>query len=343
MISNVLSEDLNAIVNDEYIPWNMLKNSTVLITGSTGLVGRNIVLALGRANEIKGLNIKIIAHSRSKEKLQEIFEGVYNIEYLVSDICLPFIALDNIDYIFHCASITKSSEMQNNPVDVIKISLMGTINVLELVETYNVKGMVYLSSMEAYGSVGEEHAIVTEKDLGNIPIDSVRSSYPQSKRMCENLCYCHSQQYGTPIKVARLAQTFGAGVPKNDTRVFADFARKAMNKEDIILHTKGETIGNYCYLSDTVSALITILLKGGKGEIYNVSNPNNSVSIREMAEIVADRAKVNVKYIPKENMGYASISRLTLNADKLNSLGWKPKYSLNEMYSRMMDDWRENA
>ncbi len=343
MISRVLSEDLNTIVNDENIPWDILKNTTVLVTGSTGLVGRNIVLALNRANKLKALNIKIVAHGRSKQKLQEIFNEIDNVDYLTTDICFPFPVLNNVDYIFHCAAITKSSEMQNYPVDVIKISLLGTINILDVLDKNKIKGMVYLSSMEAYGNMGEEDVGVNEKDLGVVPIDSVRSCYPQSKRMCENLCYCHFKQYDTPVKIARLAQTFGAGVPADDTRVFADFARKAMNKEDIILHTKGETLGNYCYLSDTIAALIIILLKGDNGEIYNVSNQQNSVSIKEMADIVAKSAGVKVRYKPMENKGYALITRFILNADKLTRIGWKPQYLLKEMYSRMMDDWRENA
>jgi nucleoside-diphosphate-sugar epimerase len=160
------------------------------------------------------------------------------------------------------------------------------------------------------------------------------------------LCVVYTAQYGIPVKIARLAQTFGAGTPQDDTRVFAQFARSAIAGTDIELHTEGKSRGNYCYTSDAVRGLLAILLKGTDGQAYNIANPAASTTVREMAEMVANnicngKIKVTVK-IPDDikKRGYAPDTGYVLNADKLKSLGWMPTYNLNDMYRRMLADWQ---
>ena len=126
------------------------------------------------------------------------------------------------------------------------------------------EGMVYLSSLEVYGKTEKEQ--IKEEDLGYIDILTPRSSYSEGKRMSETMCISYAQEYNVPVKIARLAQTFGAGVSKDDNRVFAQFAKSVINNENIILHTKGETKRNYCYTTDAVRGIFTILTKGGKNQ-----------------------------------------------------------------------------
>ena len=123
------------------------------------------------------------------------------------------------------------------------IAIKGTTNVLEFAKAKNVRSMVYISSMEAFGITDPKKNLINEKDLGYIDILNPRSSYSEGKRICECICAAYFSQYGIPVKIARLAQTFGAGVPDSDTRVFAQFAKSAINGEDIVLHTKGESVG----------------------------------------------------------------------------------------------------
>jgi nucleoside-diphosphate-sugar epimerase len=140
-------------------------------------------------------------------------------------------------------------------------------------------------------------------------------------------------------------QTFGAGTPQNDTRVFAQFARSSINGENIILHTDGKSRGNYCYTSDTVHGLLTILTKGENSATYNIANTEASVTIQEMAEIVAkeiSNGKISVTInIPKDITahGYAPNVDFVLNTDKLKALSWNPKYGIAKMYKRMITDW----
>ena len=250
---------------------------------------------------------------------------------------------EDIDYIFHCASITTSKTMIEKPVETICTSVEGTKNILELAKNKKSKSVIYVSSMEMYGAFNNLNHDVTEKDLGYVDNLKIRSNYPESKRLCENMCIAYMSEYNIPVKIARLAQTFGAGILPGENRVFAQFAKSAIKGEDIVLHTKGMSEGNYCYTRDCITGLLTILLKGKNGEAYNVSNPESHITIADMAYMVADKiaeGRIKVVFdIPSENkFGYAADTKMKLNSSKLQALGWKPEIGLEEAYKRMILD-----
>ena len=347
-MSEVLLDDMEQIVLDGNIPWDELRGRKILVTGATGTVGLAVVRALFTANTKYGLGIRIVASGRNCRKTKQLTE-CFGAEFVEHDIRYPFIVSGNVDYIFHCAAVTKSSEMVAHPVEVIETSIKGTENVLALAREKRVQSMVYLSSMEVYGITDSTLAWVTEDDLGYIDLKNPRSCYPESKRICECLCNCWYSQHGVPVKTARLAQTFGAGTPEKDSRVFAQFARSAIAGKDIILHTEGNSQGNYCYISDAVRGLFLLLLKGTDGEAYNIVNPDASMTIRQMAELVADEicedrvAVIVDKPEDIEKQGYPPDTTMRLCAEKIEKLGWRPRYGLKEMYQRMILDWRENT
>ena len=119
-----------------------------------------------------------------------------------------------------------------------------------------------------------------------------------------------------------------------------------MNGEDIVLHTKGLSEGNYCYTRDAVLGLLTILLEGENGEAYNVANPDSHTTIADMAQMVCEKigdGKIKVVFdIPESNTyGYAADTKMKLNSDKLQALGWKPKIALEEAYRRLIESMKK--
>lgn len=340
--SKVLQEDFEYILNSE-VDFNKFKNKTILITGATGLVGSLLVKTLLYANEIRNYGIKVVALIRNKDKADKIFKEYKkeNLSYLIANLGKNEIEYSGeIDYIIHTAAVTQSKVMIQKPVETIKTAINGTEELLNLAVNKSVSSMVYVSSMEVYGqpSVTDK---VKENDLGYIDLTSVRAGYPEGKRMCELLCTSYSSQYKLNVKSARLAQTFGAGILPTENRVFAQFARSAVNGEDIVLHTEGKSEGNYVYTTDAVKALFFLLLNGESGQAYNVSNEDNHMTIKEMAEMVIanfaknDQQKVVVD-IPKENLGYAPDVKMWLSNRKLVNLGWKPQQDMIKSYQRMI-------
>ncbi len=341
---NCLQEDLAAICSDCCIDWNALEGSTVFVTGATGLVGSMMVKALlhyGKA--------KVIALVRNLEKAESVFAQDLespNLLFHKGDVMDPLCVDSPIDFIIHGASVTASKTMVTHPVQTLMTAITGTQNILELAKTHNVKSMVYISSMEMYGRTDLSKESISEDDLGYVDVLNPRSSYPEGKRVCECLCAAYQSEFGVPVKVARLAQTFGAGVGLREGRVFAQFAKSGLKGENIVLHTEGKSVGNYCYTADVIRGLLCILTKGANKEAYTVVNEETAMPIRDMARLVAEElfgGSVKVVFDIPENlasMGYAAYSTMRLSAQKLRTLGWKPQYNLKEMYERMIAHWK---
>lgn len=345
----ILREDLLELVNSE-CPLEELADRTVLVTGATGLIGSQVVKAMLCANREKNLQIRVLAFCRSKEKFERVFKEFLDAEALLpvyGDITSSADIKEDIDYIVHGASATDSKYFVQHPVETIITALRGTENILELARKKQIKGMVYLSSLEVYGVPLSAEGFVTEKDYGYIDPMSVRSSYSEGKRMAECLCVSYVQEYHLPVKVARLSQTFGPGVEYNDGRVFAEFARCVIEKRNIVLHTAGKTLRTYCYTKDAVSALFYIMLRGAAGEAYNVTNRETAVTICEMAQCVCDtfpESRISVDFdMPDElaKYGYNPEMVIRLDPSRLVDLGWKPTKNLQDMFVRMVNSMRE--
>jgi nucleoside-diphosphate-sugar epimerase len=121
-----------------------------------------------------------------------------------------------------------------------------------------------------------------------------------------------------------------------------------MNEQDIVLHTKGLSEGNYCYTADTIRGLLTILIKGDNSAAYNVSNEDTHTTIAGMAEFASKKlaeGKIKVVFdIPEDNkFGYAADTKMKLSNAKLRSLGWEPSYSLEDAYRRMMSSMKQQG
>lgn len=315
---------------------------TYLITGVTGMIGGLVMQKILQSEEYILGNVKIIAIIRNVSKFHEIYSEMdcRNVVIVEQDVRNEICVDDDVDYIIHCAATTQSSLMVSNPVEVADGIIHGTRNILELAKNKKVKSMVYLSSMEVYGVIEDDNR-KTEEELGKIVLTENRSCYPLAKRMAEHYCNIYFKEYNIPVKVARLAQTFGKGVRPTDNRVYMQFAKAVVDQTDIILKTDGKSIGNYCDSGDVIKAIFLLLEKGEDGEIYNVVNENNTMSIREMAELVVKnfgQGKIQVLVKPENRgvTGYAPNTSLRLSSKKIEELGWKPEKDIISMYENII-------
>lgn len=317
--------------------FNEIKGKKVLVTGATGLIGKELV------KELISIGALVIAVIRNEEKARELFGYNEHLSLIISDITEFEVSDLGIEFIVHAASQTSSMAFLNEPVETIMTSFLGTKKVLEFARVNPVKAFIYLSTMEVYGAPATDEKIY-ENHSTNINTMHPRSSYPEGKRMCECLCASYIFEYNVPVVVLRLTQTFGPGVEYNDGRVFAEFARSAIEKKDIVLKTKGETRRSYLYTDDAVTAILTALLHGEIGEAYNVANEDTYCSIYEMACLVAEKCAENqIKVLIEEtqnveSLGYAPVLHMNLDTSKIQKLGWRPKVPLEDMFMRMIAD-----
>ena len=342
-------KDLRSIVESDF-DFSDFRDTCIFITGATGLIGSMLVKFFLYCNKELNLNIHVIAMVRSQEKAASCYGDLLqngNLEIYIGDVKDEVFYNKSVDYIFHTASITASKMMVDDPVNTIETAYQGTRNMLEFAKNKKVTCFLYVSSMEIYGRPDERLEIVSEENLGYIDLYSVRSSYSEGKRICECLCKAYQAEYEVPVKVARLAQTFGAGVFESDNRIYAQIARSVIEHKDIVLHSDGTSEGNYCYLKDTIAGLIFITLYGDIGEAYNVVNEEMHMQIREMAELVAKdiaNGEIKVRYEIAENslvFGYAPKVKMHMSGKKLMNLGWRPHVGMREAYLKMIHDMEQ--
>lgn len=316
---------------------NELAGTTFLITGATGLIGSTLIHCLLALEK----GVKVVAPVRNAAKCKALFseEELSAINIVECNLeTVDYTSMGCVDYIIHCAAPTSSKFFVEHPIETFEIIYNGTERLLKYAKESAIKGFVYLSSLEVYGTMTDDTIPVTESCQFYLDPLSVRSSYPMAKRATEHLCHLYAKQHGVPVKVARLTQTTGAGIAKDDNRVIAQFARLASQSQDIVLHTTGEAARPYCYTTDAVAGILYVLLKGEAGEAYNVSNDETYISARGMAEYLRDNfnPNISVRVELNDNMGYAPATKLKLTSAKLVDLGWMPKYGLKEIFQRLI-------
>ena len=289
--NKIILEDLAQIIETP-LEWTVFSDKTVLITGANGFLPGYMVETLLFLNQ-KGIiqNVKILALVRNIEKAKSRFKYYLtdsHLEFIVQDVCDPFLTEYKIDFIIHAASQASPKYYGLDPTGTLKANTIGTINMVEVAKMHDVQSFLYFSSSEVYGSLDASKIPTSENDYGYLDPTDVRSCYAESKRMGETICVSWFHQFGVPAKIIRPFHTYGPGMALDDGRVYADFVADVVNNRDITLKSEGSARRSFCYLSDATIAFFLILLNGINGEAYNVGNPNCEVSILELSSLLVN-------------------------------------------------------
>lgn len=338
-MNSIILEDIKNICKDEI--FNCCKGKTFLITGANGFLPSYMVYTLLYLNEkFFSDKCKIIALVRNKIKAIEKFKNYLDrkdFELLVQDVCDPIHITDKVDYIIHAASQASPKYYFVDPVGTLKPNIIGTYNLLELAREKKPESFLFFSSSEVYGNTN--NISIDEKTYGYLSPLEIRSCYAESKRMAETMCLSYLHQYNIPVKFVRPFHTYGPGMLLDDGRVFADFVNNIICNNDIILKSDGNAVRTFCYLSDATLAFFIVLFRGNKGEAYNVSNENCSISIKELAYLLTKifnerNLSVDIKDSKQSNYIKSNIYKSIPNIDKIKSLNWNAKINLETGFKR---------
>lgn len=335
----VIKEDIETILK-ENIDWNKLKDSTVLITGFKGMIGSYMTKVCLYLNDTQNFNIKVIGLEMNDRNIEPYILNHPSMNIIYQNVSDSINIDEKIDWVVHAASPASPLIMKNDPVGTIAANALGTWNTLQVAHKNNAQGFVFISSREIYGQPYDHQEEFFEDTYGLVDPLTARSCYPEGKKCAETMCVCYKEQYGLNTKIARLAHTYGPGMSIYDGRVQADFLKNALNKEDIVMKSTRTAIRTYTYIADAVSALFRILLDSDE-IVYNIGDSKNKVSIKELAEtIVKINPEDNLKVIldiPEDALkGVSPFTLGILNSDKLQNLGWKPKYSVLDGFARTL-------
>ena len=336
MINNSKIYEQDLIMSIKHIiDLKKLKQSTILITGATGTVGSFLVDMLAEYNKFESADIKIYAASRNLERLADCFDSIkeYGITYIKYDLFEPIDFPFSVDYVIHAAGNAFPSVFTQNPVETLYGTIYGTYNILDFAKKTKVKKVLYISSGEVYGQGDVSMPSYKENYGGYVDPVSPRSCYPNGKRTAETLCASFIQEYGLNCVIARLCHTYGPTITKNDNRANVQFFRNVLNGEDIKLKSAASQLRSYNYIADCASAVLSVLTKGKNGEAYNIANKHSQCTIAEFANIVAAVSGQKVLFTEPDKVDKSNqspIAKQVLNTEKLELLGWKGCFSVEE-------------
>ncbi len=336
----IIKEDIKVIISNK-LPWQKLANMTFLISGASGFIASYIVktlLTLG--------NIRVIGVVRDKKKGEKRFDNYKgNLKLVVGDVSRPLTVREKVDYIIHAASPASPQAYCLDPAGTLKANVLGTYHLLELARAKQAKGFLLISSGEIYGQMTKEQIPIKETSYGFTDPTNIRSCYSEAKRVAETMAVSWHSQYGVPTKIARVFHTYGPGMKLADGRVFSDFVANVVEGKNIVMKSQGKVRRPFCYVADTVAALLTILLKGEPGQAYNVGNDQAEISVEGLANLLVNlfperKLKVTKKE-RKQKEGYIETKILSNrpNTSKLRALGWQPKYNLAQGFKRTINSY----
>jgi UDP-glucuronate decarboxylase len=343
MLTTCVREDIEGILTAD-LPWEAFSGKRILVTGAAGFLPSYFVetlLALHEhgegASEVVGL-VRNLARARRRFAHHA---DRHDFRLIDDDLSRPLVCRGKFNYIIHAASQASPRFYDTDPVGTLIPNMLGTYYLLERARADGCRGFLFLSSGDVYGDVASNDPIV-ESRYGRLDPTAVRSCYGESKRMAETLCVCMHHQYGLATYIGRLFHTYGPGLAANDGRVFADFVQDIAHWRDLVVKSDGSAGRAFCYVSDAIRGLFTILLKGRPARPYNVGNDEACVTIAELAKtlveafperslrVVFDASKRGASYVKSPfTCSYPNVSAL-------RGLGWRPRVGIAEGFRRTL-------
>ncbi|MCR5616801.1 MAG: NAD-dependent epimerase/dehydratase family protein [Clostridiales bacterium] len=313
-----------------------LKGKKVFLTGCTGMLVSPVADILFHLNEAYGYGIRVILAARNMERTKKRFEGK-DFEFVQYDATSSDPIDIDTDLIIHGASNANPAAYTKEPVETMLANTTGLKVLLDLARKNDAR-ILYVSSSEVYGKKDNSDPF-PEDYYGSVDILNPRACYPNAKRMAETMCVAYSEEYGIDPVIVRPGHIYGPTITESDSRATAQFTRKAANGEDIVMKSMGTQLRSYCYMLDCASAVLCVLLNGEKNTAYNISNPGSVCSIRDIAEALARAGNVKVVFdVPSdtEKKGYNLMDNSSLRSERLESLGWRAEFSLDEGAARTL-------
>lgn len=310
------------------------------------MIGKELISLL--LDDYGELETSIVAMGRSEGKARERL-GIWfenpRFCFVEHDINMPLgekaEEIGRVDYVIHAASTTHPVAYATEPVETITVNVMGLHELLEYARNYKAERFVFLSSVEIYGENRGDTEKFGENYCGYIDCNTMRAGYPESKRLGEAMCQAYRSQHGMDIVIPRLSRVYGPTMLSSDSKAIAQFIKKAQAGEDIVLKSAGNQLYSYCYARDAAEGILTVLAKGIDGEVYNISDKNSEITLKELAELIAELAGTKVVFeIPDstEQAGYSKATKAVLDAGKIEQLGWQARVGMREGIGRMIGE-----
>ena len=268
----------------------------ILVTGGAGFLGSHL------CKKLLELNHEVLCldnlFTGSKRNLSEVIANP-NFEFIRHDVTFPVYL--EVDGIFNLACPASPVQYQQNPVQTLKTSVHGAINMLGLAKRTSAK-ILQASTSEVYGDPSMSPQ--TEEYWGNVNPIGIRSCYDEGKRAAETLFFDYHRQYNVDIRVARIFNTYGPNMDPNDGRVVSNFIVQALMGEDLTVYGDGSQTRSFCFVDDMIAGLMALFEKPFIGGPINLGNPK-PISMLDLANevisLIGSSSKIRFVDLPLDD------------------------------------------
>ncbi|MBI2028428.1 MAG: NAD-dependent epimerase/dehydratase family protein [Candidatus Levybacteria bacterium] len=348
MSQSVIKQDIKRIIQGLGNESLGLSGKTLLISGGAGFLGSYILSTIHELNKKYSKPCRVISidnfiTGKKRRIVAEIVDR--NFIFIEADVTKPINVKEKIDYIIHAAGLASPVYYQKYPLETIESAIFGAKNLLEIARKKSVKSFLYFSSSEIYGDPDPNFIPTPETYRGNVSSIGPRSCYDESKRLGETLCMVYHSLYGISVKIVRPFNIYGPGMLQDDYRVIPTFISQALVKKPLTVHDLGNQTRTFCYISDAIVGFLKVLLSRENGQVYNVGNDDNEISMLGLATIVKKifNGKVVIQTIkyPK-NYPQEEPKRRCPDLTKIKTrLKYRPKVDLEKGLRRVVKWYRD--
>lgn len=300
----------------------------ILVTGGAGFLGSYL------CEKLLELNHEVICVDNlvtgSKKNIDELLINP-RFEFLRHDVTFPLYV--EVDGILNFACPASPIKYQMDPVQTMKTSVLGAVNMLGLAKR-NKARILQASTSEIYGD--PKVSPQTEEYWGNVNSIGIRACYDEGKRAAETLFMDYLRQYSVDTRIVRIFNTYGPRMSETDGRVVSNFISQALKNEDITIYGNGNQTRSFCYVDDLIDGIITMFFSDNPNQPINLGNPDQ-ISMNQLASEVIEctnsNSKVAYKPLPQDD----PIDRLPDISKAKQFLNWNPQINRKEGLSRTID------
>ena len=340
-----IAADVEEIIGRVGDGFRKLEGTTLLVTGANGFLCSYFVDTVAALNErVLSEPCRVVALDNYRvgpaERLAHL-AGRPDVEFVRHDISEPLDA-GRADWVIHGASIASPVFYRRYPLETIKANVQGMWNLLEQSRRAPARSILYLSTSEIYGDPDPAHIPTPEDYRGQVSCTGPRACYDESKRLAETLCMTYHRQYRTPVKIVRPFNVYGPGQRLDDGRIVPDLVGAAVRREPVVLYSDGRATRSFCYVSDAVTAMWLVLLSDADGEVFNVGNDAEEISMARAAERlreVAGPPLLDIRYRESADADFVTDNPQRRCPDLSRLRGrfpWEPRVDLSEGLRRTL-------
>lgn len=308
---------------------NLFDKKKILITGCNGFIGSSILRVLYDLTLFTKIKIKLYGVIKEKSKINNIILkkliNLNKIKLFKVNIHKKINLNFKPDIIIHCASVTSPEMYIKEPVETVLTNSLGTINLLNFAKDKNTKRFIFISAGEIYGNFKSIKGLqLSESNFGLLDPSKITSNYGMSKKFAENLLVCWGKKYKLKINSARLFHTYGPLMKLGDGRIHSDLIMNVVKKNNLLIKGNYNIKRSFCYITDVVLGILTIILKGQNGESYNIANPRETFKVIKLAKLIAKISNRKVVIKKQKNYSRNNFKYPKISINKIKKIGWTP-------------------